>query len=42
VAWRYCAAIRLFAGTQVIFDKLPPQQVGDEFQLVMCLLVAEI
>jgi hypothetical protein len=36
VAWRYRAA------TQVVFDELPPQQVGDEFQLVMRLSVAEI
>jgi hypothetical protein len=42
VAWRYRAAIHLFAATQVVFNELAPQQVGDEFQLVMCLLVAEI
>jgi hypothetical protein len=53
VACRYRAEIwRLFAATQVVFDEFLPQpvqcviisaaQVGDEFQLVICLLVAEI
>jgi hypothetical protein len=43
MSWRHRVAIRrLFAATQVVIDELPPQQVGDEIQLVMCLLVAEI
>jgi hypothetical protein len=43
VAWRYRAAISpLSTATQVVFVELPPQQVGDEFRLVMGLLVAEI